>query len=120
MISYLSIVTFLLNKINEINEKGQIITNMTNNSQNNEKYLEISLNQSEVNVLVIESDIILWDDPSAVCYSESDDEFLFNVSVMNFIGNNPTTIITHDIITIGFIFAFVTAPTMNGVMKLPS
>ncbi len=39
---------------------------------------------------------------------------------MNFIGNSPMTIMTQEIMTTGFIFAFVTAPTMNGVMKLPN
>ena len=89
------------------------------------KLLRISLqpqfNQFEVKLFANESDIILCDDPyPADVSSESYPALLFNVSLMNLIGNNPTTIITHDIMTTGLILALVTAPTINGVMKLPN
>jgi hypothetical protein len=84
------------------------------------KNLEILLYQSEVRLLASESDIILWEDPSSAVFSESYETFLFNVSLMNLIGNNPTTIITQEIITTGFNLAFVTAPTIKGAMKLPN
>jgi hypothetical protein len=78
-------------------------------------------NQFEVKLFASESDIILCDDPyPAVVSFKSYAALLFNVSLMNLIGNNPTTIITHEIITTGLILAFVTAPTMKGVMKLPN
>ena len=89
------------------------------------KLLRISLkhqfNQFEVKLFANESDIILCDDPYPADFSsESYPALLFNVSLMNLIGNNPTTIITHDIMTTGLILALVTAPTINGVMKLPN
>jgi hypothetical protein len=76
--------------------------------------------QLEVRLFASESDIMLCDDPSLVVSSDSYDAFLLRVSLMNLIGNSPMTIMTQEIMTTGLIFAFVTAPTMNGVMKLPN